>query len=177
MLDTERGALQQMVERLVELARAHDVPAESIAAALGDHVEAHDTEPGRLKAVLDQLLEEARSDDVILSRDRVADLFDMTPQSVSWHVKQGNLQGVKVRVGGRLRLGITLSSVCDYFGITPDYQAKLSALLPRRSGGKYERVFWEAAGPSGERIVRINWPETPATAKVLGTGVVRKVIT
>ena len=153
MFDLDRDVLQQMIGRLVELAQTHAVPAAAIAAALGEYVEARDTEtPERLEAVIDRVLTDARRrDGVILSRDQVAHLFQMTPQSVSWHIKQGNLQGVKVRVGGRARVGVPLSSVCDYFDVTLERRAALAALLPRDSNGKPEPVFWEAKG-KGETI-------------------------
>ena len=151
MFDTEREVLQRMVARLVDLAQTHDVPAESIAAAVGEYVEAQDIETtDRLKAAIDRVLKDARSrDGVILSRDQVAHLFRMTPQSVSWHIKQGNLQGVKVRVGGRARVGVPLSSVCDYFDVAPDRRDAIAALLPVDAEGKPERVFWDAAREKG----------------------------
>ena len=209
MCDLDRKVLQEMVVRLVELAQSHRVPAASIAAALGNHIKVEDTETverffATIDATIDAALDDARRrDDVILSRDQVARLFRMTPQSVSWHVKQGNLQGVKVRVGGRSRVGVPMSSVCDYFDVTPERRAELTASLPRDADGKPEPVFWEAKvegktiraatiplGPDGppplvESNIRGpvkvlvsmgNGDDSQEFAEVLNTGMIQKVI-
>lgn len=49
-----------------------------------------------------------------------------------------------MRVGGRSRVGVPLSSFCDYFEVAPDRRTELAALPPRDADGKPERVFWEA---------------------------------
>lgn len=206
MFDLDRGVLQQMIVRLVELAQAHDVPAAEIATAVGEYVETRDIETReRLEATIDRVLQDTRRrDGVILSRDQVAQLFQMTPQTVSWHIKQGNLQGVKVRVGGRARVGVPLSSVCDYFGVTRERRAALVALLPRDPDGNPEQVFWEASAeelmenvlvadpakrldPRAEVQVSLadgkispdmktSLDDARKTAEVLNTGMIKKVI-
>ena len=206
MCDLDRKVLQEMVVRLVELAQSHRVPAASIAAALGNHIKVEDTETldrffATIDATIDAALDDARRrDDVILSRDQVARLFRMTPQSVSWHVKQGNLQGVKVRVGGRSRVGVPMSSVCDYFDVTPERRAELAACLPRDADGKPEPVFWEAKDREEKSLMETLHPgdqtievreaggrfravavtgdrdDSQETAEVLNTGLIQKVI-
>ncbi|MCY3887940.1 MAG: hypothetical protein OXG19_09630 [Chloroflexi bacterium] len=178
-IDPDQKMLQQMGEQLWKLARTYDVSWESLANALVSVDMAPDLDERQQVgfSLADASISPTPAiyypmDDVILSRDQAARLFDMTPQSISWHVKHGNLKGVKVRVNGRSRLGIPLRSLCDYFEIAPERRARVLALLLDHIGdGSLRTVFWDVPeegtdeGPFSE------------LAALLNDGVVRNALT
>ncbi len=168
MADTEDEGLQEKIERLVTLALEHHVPAEAIAAIVGDNMllvllanqKWNGSRPdARISPTFHSPEQEvviastgsSPEQKVVISRDQVARLVDMTPQSISWHVKHGNLEGVRVRVNGRSRLGIPLTSLCDYFEIAPERRSEALALLLADIGdGDPGTVFWDVPGESAD---------------------------
>ena len=52
------------------------------------------------------------------TRDWIAMKMQITPQGVSHLCKVGRLSSRKIRINGRLRIVVPLSSVCEYFGIS-----------------------------------------------------------
>ena len=158
MSEDERNALRDLIAALVGALRDNGVQPETIAAVFHERAEPDDmlTDDGVL-TVVDEILEDARdSEPVMLSRDTVAQRFTMTPQGVSWHIKQGNLRAVRIPTESGRRLAIPLSSVCEYFGVSPHARDRMTQHLPRDDEGNIKPVFWDVS--DGEGSLGKGWP-------------------
>ena len=143
----ERDVMRTLVTDVVETMQEHAVPTEAQAAAFqllqSFTPQARLTSAQVWAAVERQLVEARAATDVLVSCARAAQLTAMTRQGIAWHVKNGNLPAVKLRVAGRSRLGIPFTSLCDYFEIAPQRRAELTADLPRDAAGNLDTVFWD----------------------------------
>ena len=176
----ERDVMRTLVNDLVEEMRRWAVPPDAIAAALGGQLAPADFEDlktdAQMWAAVERRVTEARAaNDVLVSCARAAQLTAMTRQGITWHVKHGNLPAVKLRVAGRSRLGIPLTSLCEYFDIAPQRRAELTADLPRDAAGNIDTVFWdwvetplhsEDAPAMPAVVTRETWPRTGKLAAV-----------
>lgn len=175
----ERDVMRSLVTDLVETMQAYDIPPEAVAAAFGEQLVPADLEDCKANtqvwAAVERRVAEARAaHDVLVSCARAAQLTAMTRQGISDHVKRGNLPAIKLRVAGRSRLGIPLTSLCDYFGIAAQRLGELTADLPRDAAGNIETVFWDWTDEPAQHpdavlaalepavVTRAPWPRPPS---------------
>ena len=141
-MSERQNTMQKLIAALVGALRENGVQPEAIAEIFDESAMPEDMLSDRgVFTAIDRILTD--EEPVMLSRDRVSQLFSITPQGVSWNVKRGNLRAKRIRVGGRFRTAITLSSACHFFGVTPDSRDRLLSRFPRDKEGNIKPVFWD----------------------------------
>jgi len=132
--------LWRVIGNLVELALAHGADLADVSSALVASAD-DQTRSDFLRTLQGALRRSSGRDPIMVSRDWIAQQFDITPQGVSHLCKAGHLESTKIRVENRQRSAIPLSSVCSYFGVSGEAREKLAAVLPRDAEGSIKPVF------------------------------------
>ena len=140
----EHETLRNLVVRAVSIARKHGADSADLAELLGsDDTVAMLTDEG-VATELERFL--VGQESVMVSREWIAEKMQITPQGVSHLCRVGHLSSRKIRVDGRLRIAVPLSSVCEYFGISDSTREQsLTAHLSRDEHGDINPTFLMAS--------------------------------